>query len=70
MKTKVTHKIKHKKRKEMIIESDVGIKLTPELAQVKGTGIYGDDDDQGEDDDDQGGDDDDQSQKPGKGKKK
>ena len=62
--TKITHKIKHKKNKEITFTSDVGIKLTPELAQQKGTGIYGDD--QGENNDDQGQNDDDQS----KGKKK
>ena len=34
--TKVTHKIKHKKQKEITFTSDVGIKLTPELAKEKG----------------------------------
>ncbi|MCG7851601.1 MAG: hypothetical protein MIO92_03690 [Methanosarcinaceae archaeon] len=65
--TKVMHKIKHKKQKEMIIKSDVGLKLTPELAMEKGVGIYGEDhNDQGEDQNDDQNDD----QKPGKGKKK
>ena len=62
--TKVTHKIKEKKHKEITYTSEIGIKLTPELAQEKGTGIWGDD--QGEDNDDQGQNDDDQV----KGKKK
>ena len=66
VRTKVQHKIKHKKQKEMIIESDVGLKLTPELALEKGVGIYGEDhNDQGEDQNDDQNDDD-----QGKGKKK
>jgi hypothetical protein len=64
IRTKVQHKIKHKKQKEIIVESDVGIKLPPELAQLKGLPIYGEDD-QGQNDDDQ-----DQDQSKGKGKKK
>jgi hypothetical protein len=39
--TKVKHKIKHK-GKVQTIESEVGVKLTPELAKSKGIGIYGD----------------------------
>ena len=66
--TKFTHKIKHKKQKEITFTSEVGIKLTPELAQKKGTTMYGDD--QGENNDDQGQNDDDQGQNSGKGKKK
>lgn len=62
--TKFTHKIKHKKHKDITFESEVGIKLTPELAQEKGTSIYGDD--QGDDNNDQGDDNNDQ----GKDKKK
>ena len=42
--TKVKHKIKHKKQKEITVESEVGIKLTPELAAKKGLGIYGEED--------------------------
>ena len=42
--TKVKHKIKHKKQKEITVESEVGIKLTPELAAKKGLSIYGEDD--------------------------
>ena len=49
--TKMKFKIKHK-NKTLKYDSKIGIKLTPELAQEKGTSIYGDD--QGEDDDDQG----------------
>ena len=62
--TKVTHKLRHKKQKEITFESDVGIKLTPELAQEKGTTVFGDD--QGQNDDDQGQND----QGQDKGKKK
>jgi hypothetical protein len=69
--TKMTLKIKHKNNKEITFTSDVGVKLTPELAQEKGTSIYGDD--QGENNDDQGQNDNDQGQNDqgqGKGKKK
>ncbi len=41
--TKVKHKIKHK-NKTMTFESEVGMKLTPELAKKKGLGVYGEDD--------------------------
>ena len=39
--TKVKHKIKHKGQKEKTFESEVGIKLSPELAAKKGLSIYG-----------------------------
>lgn len=42
--TKVKFKIKHKDQKEKNVESEVGIKLTPELAAKKGVSIYGEDD--------------------------
>jgi hypothetical protein len=41
--TKVKHKIKHKNKKAKTVESEVGIKLSPELAAKKGLGIYGED---------------------------
>ena len=41
--TKVKHKIKHKGKKEKIVYSEVGIKLSPELAAKKGLSIYGED---------------------------
>ena len=64
--TQVRHKIKHKKQKEITFTSDVGIKLTPELAQEKNIGIYGEDhNDQGEDQNDDQNDD-----NQGKGNKK
>ncbi|MFC1788407.1 thrombospondin type 3 repeat-containing protein [Thermodesulfobacteriota bacterium] len=62
--TKVKHKIKHKKQKEITVTSEVGIKLTPELAQEKGVGIYG------EDSHDDQHDNQDEAPNPGKGKKK
>ena len=42
--TKVKHKIKHKNQKEITVESEVGVKLTPEFAAKKGLGIYGEKD--------------------------
>jgi hypothetical protein len=43
LKSKVKHKIKHK-GKEQTIQSEIGIKLTPELAKKKRVGIYGEED--------------------------
>ena len=41
------------KTKKIIFESDVGVKLTPELAEKKGLSIYGEDhNDQGDDQND------------------
>jgi len=62
--TKFTHKIKHKKQKEITFESDVGLKLTPELAQKKGVSIWG------EDSHDDQHDNQDEAPNPGKGKSK
>ena len=66
--TQTMFKLKHGKKKEITFTSEIGIKLTPELAAQKGTTVFGDE--QGEDNDDQGQNDDDQDQKPDKPKKK
>jgi len=43
--SKTKHKIKNKKSgKEHTFESEIGIKLTPELAKKKKVGIYGEED--------------------------
>ena len=44
--TKVKYKIKHKKKTETF-ESEIGIKLSKELAKQKKKGIYGDTEDPG-----------------------
>ena len=59
----MTQKIKHK-NKEITFESEVGIKLTPELAAQKGVSIWG------EDSKDDLHDNQDEAPNPGKGKGK
>jgi hypothetical protein len=41
--TEVMHRIKHKGQKEIIVNSEVGIRLSPELAEIKGKSQWGED---------------------------
>ena len=62
--TQTMFKLKHGKKKEITFNSEVGIKLTPELAQQKGVSTWG------EDSHDDVHDNQDEAPNPGKGKKK
>jgi hypothetical protein len=66
--TKIKYRVKRRKKVQEIY-SEIGVKLTRKLAEEKGVGIYGEDD-QGEDGDDQGDGGDDQGGGGGKGKGK